>query len=304
LITDLSYLKESEHRGHIPVLGREVLEALPTKDQLVILDGTFGRGGHARLIDEKHKVKTYAAMDRDGEALKAAQEWKSSCDLKIYDGPFSEMGQFAKKENLGPLDVIFLDIGVSSPQLDQAERGFSFQKAGPLDMRMNNRLGPSASDLVMTLPEEELANIIYQYGEERASRRIAKAIVEKRKIIPIKDTHTLASIIESVLPRTGKLHPATRSFQALRIAVNKELEELELALGQCLELLSEGGRVIIISFHSLEDRIVKQTFQAWKKEGYGKIITKKCLTAASDEARLNSRSRSAKLRVFEKGAPS
>jgi 16S rRNA (cytosine1402-N4)-methyltransferase len=188
--------------------------------------------------------------------------------------------------------------------LDQAERGFSFQKAGPLDMRMNNRLGPSASDLVMTLPEEELANIIYQYGEERASRRIAKAIVEKRKIIPIKDTHTLASIIESVLPRTGKLHPATRSFQALRIAVNKELEELELALGQCLELLSEGGRVIIISFHSLEDRIVKQTFQTWKKEGYGKIITKKCLTAASDEARLNSRSRSAKLRVFEKGAPS
>ena len=298
---DLTFLKETETRGHIPVLAREVLQSLPQKPSLKILDGTFGRGGHARLIDQMADVSLYAAMDRDGEALEAMKSWQPKGKFSFYDGPFSEMGAFVQKENLGELDVIFLDIGVSSPQLDRAERGFSFLKAGPLDMRMDDRRGSSASDLVMTLPENDLADIIFKYGEERASRRIAKAIVQHRSVAPIRDTHTLSSIVESVLPRSGKLHPATRTFQALRIAVNEELDELEKALNQGLSLLAPQGRLMVISFHSLEDRMVKQAFQSWKKEGKGTIVTKKCLMAMDDEARLNPRSRSAKLRVFEKG---
>jgi 16S rRNA (cytosine1402-N4)-methyltransferase len=301
LTIDLTFLKETESRGHIPVLAREVLQSLPQKTALKVLDGTFGRGGHARLIDQLADVAHYAAMDRDGDALEATKEWKPKGAFSFYDGPFSEMAKFVQRDQLGELDVIFLDIGVSSPQLDRAERGFSFMKAGPLDMRMDDRRGPSASDLVMTLPEDELADIIFQYGEERASRRIAKAIVQQRSVAPIRDTHTLAAIIESVLPRSGKLHPATRTFQALRIAVNEELDELEKALAQALSLLAPQGRLIVISFHSLEDRMVKQAFQAWKKEKAGTIITKKCLMAMDDESRLNPRSRSAKLRVFEKG---
>lgn len=297
---DLSGLEACAERGHIPVLLREVLSALPKRGPLKVLDGTFGRGGHARWIDQYFDVSDYAAMDRDPRALETMAEWDAKAKVHVHDGAFSEMDLFLERCGLSPVDAIFLDIGVSSPQLDEAERGFSFLKAGPLDMRMDCRKGPSASDLVMTMDEAELADVIYQYGEERASRKIAKAIVQHRKLAAIKDTHTLAQIVESVMPRTGKLHPATRTFQALRIAVNRELDELKLALSKGLDLLNEGGRIIVISFHSLEDRIVKQAFQEWKKSGHGKIVTKKCLMAQPDEARLNPRSRSAKLRVFEK----
>lgn len=289
-------------REHLPVLANEVLAYLP-EGKLSILDGTFGRGGHAQLMEEK--VETYFAMDRDADALKAAaslkEKWQGQSEVKIHDGCFSEMETFVKNEEVPGVDVVLLDLGVSSPQLDQGERGFSFNKPGPLDMRMDSRKGKSAADLIQTMSEKDLADAIFQYGEERGSRKIAKAIVDQRKFSPIRDTLGLANLVESIIPRRGKAHPATKTFQALRIVVNRELEELELALEAIPKILNPGGRAIIISFHSLEDRLVKQAFVSWKKSDLGQIITKKCVTATRDEQRFNTRSRSAKLRCFEKG---
>lgn len=293
---------EVSSREHLPVLANEVLQYLP-EGQLEILDGTFGRGGHATLM-AKH-VKTYFAMDRDAEALKNArdlkQKWNGQAEVKIYDGCFSEMKTFLDREEQAGVDVVFLDLGVSSPQLDVAERGFSFNKPGPLDMRMDDRKGPTAADLLKSMNEKDLADAIYNYGEERASRKIAKAIVTQRNFTPINDTLGLARLVESVIPRRGKLHPATKTFQALRIVVNRELEELELALECIPKILNPGGRALIISFHSLEDRLVKQAFMSWQKSNLGQVKTKKCVMATAEEQRFNSRSRSAKLRCFERG---
>jgi len=294
---------KSTEREHLPVLGREVLELIP-QGRLDILDGTFGRGGHAQLLLDH--VKTYFAMDRDLEALKTAQklkeDWGAKAEMKIYDGCFSQMEDFLKQEQTASVDVVFLDLGVSSPQLDRAERGFSFNKAGPLDMRMDDRKGKTLAELLRSISEKDLADAIYLYGEERASRKIAKVIVEQRKHSTISDTMALANLIESVVPRHGKLHPATKTFQALRIVVNRELDELELALQSIPKILRPGGRALIISFHSLEDRMVKQAFLKWKQSDLGQIVTKKCVIATREEQRFNSRSRSAKLRCFEMGA--
>ena len=302
MISEQDILKESELRGHIPVLAQPILENLPRHRPLKVLDGTFGRGGHARLIALHHEIELYAAIDRDADALASAKAWNPPFKLVLHDGLFSEMESFAKQQKLGCFDLIILDIGVSSPQIDESQRGFSFQNVGPLDMRMDTRKGPSAADLLQKMSEKDLADMIFNYGEERASRKIAKAIVTQRQIAPIKDTYSLSRLIESILPRTGKIHPATRTFQALRIAVNRELEELETALQQVPQLLRPEGRVMVISFHSLEDRIAKQAFADWKSRGLGESVHKKIITASDDEIRRNSRSRSAKLRVFEKGA--
>jgi 16S rRNA (cytosine1402-N4)-methyltransferase len=301
LITEQDILKEAQIRGHIPVLAQDVLSFLPAQRPLRVLDATYGRGGHARLMALKAEIEIYVAMDRDPRALECARNWQPEFPVVIHDGPFSEMENVVKQKKLGLFDVILLDIGVSSPQIDEAERGFSFQKAGPLDMRMDTRSGDSAADLLQKLSESDIADIIFNYGEERASRKIAKAIVQQRQICPIKDTYSLAHLIEAVMPRTGKIHPATRTFQALRIAVNRELEELEKALEQVPRLLRAHGRALVISFHSLEDRMVKQSIQEWKGQGLGEPAHKKVITASDDEMRRNSRSRSAKMRVFERG---
>lgn len=289
----------SEHQ-HLPVLMGPVLEQIPPQSDLVVLDGTFGRGGHARAIAQQAEVSTYVAMDRDPEALKVAKEWAPSFPVHVVDAPFSTMSKALEQRGLDKVDVIFLDLGVSSPQLDDPNRGFSFLRPGPLDMRMDPRSGPSAAELVRDLDEKELADVIYKYGEEHQSRKISRAIVSHRGIAPIVDTHQLASVVESVIPRRGRNHPATQTFQALRIAVNRELEELELVLDQILELLNPGGRALIISFHSLEDRLVKLRFREWKQQGKGWLPVKKFLAADATEIRENPRSRSAKLRVFEK----
>jgi 16S rRNA (cytosine1402-N4)-methyltransferase len=303
LITDASILSEAKALGHIPVLPQEVIDLVPQKPQLKVLDGTFGRGGHAKLMDLHRDLAIYVAMDRDPRAIETAKAWSPvSCTVLPHDQTYSAMSEVAQAEKIEQFDVIFLDLGVSSPQLDEANRGFSFNQPGPLDMRMDPRKGNSAADLIAKCDETELADLIYKYGEERASRRIAKAIVQHRNISAINDTATLARIIESVLPRSGKIHPATRTFQGLRIAVNAEITELENALNQIPSLLAPGGRAIIISFHSLEDRPVKQAFSSWKKDGLGTVLTKKVIMAGSEECRVNVRSRSAKLRAFERSA--
>ena len=287
---------------HLPVLMRPVLEQLPEGREIFVFDGTFGRGGHARAIGERAKVEAYVAMDRDPEALSVAKEWKPDFPVHVIDGPFSTMQEVLKERGISDVDVIFLDLGVSSPQLDDPTRGFSFLRPGPLDMRMDPRSGPSAAELIRDLGEKDLADLIYKYGEERQSRKISRAIVTHRGISPIVDTHQLASVVESVVPRRGRNHPATQTFQALRIAVNRELEELETSLDQILDLLRPGGRAMIISFHSLEDRLVKLRFREWKQQGHGWLPVKKFLSADAVEMKENPRSRSAKLRVFEKKA--
>ena len=245
--------------GHVPVMMAEVLETLAPGAGDVIVDGTFGGGGYTRAI-LRHADCQVIGIDRDPDAIARGHELaKQEPRFQMIEGCFGDMGEFITDK----VDSIVLDIGVSSYQIDEAERGFSFQKDGPLDMRMSQS-GESAADLVNTLPEAELANIIYRYGEERKSRRIASAIVERRKETPFETTADLASLIESVIPTkpgAKSIHPATRSFQALRIAVNDELGELERALETSINLLNPQGRLVVVTFHSLEDRIVKKFFR-------------------------------------------
>jgi len=249
----------SQNAGpHVPVLLDEVLAALSPLAGKRIVDGTFGAGGYSRALLEAGAV--VIAIDRDpsvkpfADALMAEFEGR----LIFVPGTFSELDSLAAEH--GPIDGVVLDIGVSSMQLDQAERGFSFMRDGPLDMRMSGQ-GESAADLVNTLDAEPLANLLYAFGEERKSRRIAQFIVAARETAPIATTLELARIIEKAIGRKpGDAHPATRSFQALRIAVNAEFEQLVEALFASERLLAEGGRLVVVTFHSLEDRIVKRFF--------------------------------------------
>ena len=247
---------------HIPVLAAEAVGALAVVPGGLYLDGTFGAGGYTRLIlAEGGRV---LALDRDPSAIQggAALVAESGGRLMLAQTRFSQMETTAREQGVGPFDGVVLDIGVSSMQFDQPERGFSFRFDGPLDMRME-KSGRSAADLVNELEEGELADLIYHYGEERASRRIARAIVAERSKAPIATTAALAQIIARANPgRPQDIHPATRSFQALRIAVNEELEELTRALAAAERLLRPGWRLAVVTFHSLEDRIVKQFFAA------------------------------------------
>ncbi len=295
---------ETEH--HIPVLLAEVLACVKPQNGKVIVDGTFGAGGYTRAFLEAGA--TIIAFDRDPNAIRDGQAMveKAKGNLTLIHAPFSEMRVQLEAHGVPHVDAIVLDLGVSSMQIDQAERGFSFMRDGPLDMRMSSD-GTSAADLVNGLPEEELANLIYQYGDERKSRHIAKAIVEQRKTQAFTTTRQLAVLIEQTLGRhpKDKIHPATRSFQALRIAVNEELEELKKLLHMAHDLLKTGGVLCSVSFHSLEDRIVKQFFAPQRapsrhvppqdlKKNEWRLA--KPVAASEAEARQNPRARSARLR--------
>lgn len=290
--------KNHQNKNHTPVLLGEVLEVLQPKEGESYLDLTAGYGGHSRaVIDITKAPQKVTLVDRDQNALDTLSDLEKS-GARLIKVDFATGAQQLKEEQQR-FDMILIDLGVSSPQLDRAERGFSFLRDGPLDMRMDQAGGQTAAELIDNCREEELADIIYRYGEERQSRRIAKIIVENR---PFATTLELADLIEQTLGRRGKIHPATRTFQALRIAVNQELEQVEKALQVLPDLLTPGGRLAIISFHSLEDRIVKQFFAEQVSGGYEaemQLITKKPISGEI-EAVFNPRSRSAKLRAVVK----
>lgn len=294
---------------HIPVLLAEVLQRLQPQPGEIILDGTFGAGGYSLAVLETGA--DVIALDRDPEAIAAGQALVKAHDghLQLFRARFSDLADHVPDRGL---DGIMLDIGVSSMQIDEAERGFSFQKDGPLDMRMSGS-GPSAADVVNILKASDLTRIFGFLGEEKKAGRIARAIEKRRQSEPFSRTRDLANLIESVNPRRmrDKIHPATRVFQALRIFVNEELHELAGALFAAERVLSPGGRLVVVSFHSLEDRVVKRFFRSrFGREGAGsrhlpnaqrdpasfEPIGKALVTASEDEARDNPRARSAKLR--------
>ena len=279
---------------HVPVLSRELIEGLAVRSGDHYLDATVGGGGHSSLILSQFPDVRVTAIDRDAEAIAAAQSQLSSFGdrVQFWQGNFSEYQ---------PGDILFdgaiADLGVSSAQFDIPDRGFSFRHSAALDMRMDRRQSLTAADLINECDEVELADIFYRYGEERLSRRIARRIVEKR---PFETTDQLAGAIALCYPpkaRYGRIHPATRVFQALRIAVNQEIASLETLLNKAPLWLKMGGRLGIISFHSLEDRLVKHSF---KDSSVLKVLTKKPITAQDDELDQNPRSRSAKLRFAER----
>ena len=301
---------------HLPVLIREVIAALAPQDGGRYIDGTFGRGGYTRGLLEAANC-TVLAIDRDPEALSFGAEMAKGFGgrLRVVAGTFGHLDSLAEAAEFGPITGVTLDIGVSSPQIDTPERGFSFRTDGPLDMRMSLS-GQSAADLVNGLGEEDLANIIYQYGEERLSRRVAKAIVRARAIAPLLTTSALADVVRSAVPKSKDgIDPATRTFQGLRIAVNDELGELERGLAAAERCLAPGGRLAIVAFHSLEDRIVKNFLadRSGKSASVSRyappkdvaapsftLISRKAITAQADELAANPRARSAKLRVAER----
>jgi 16S rRNA (cytosine1402-N4)-methyltransferase len=250
---------ESGQARHVPVLLHEAVEALRPRAGGRYLDATFGAGGYTRTILETEGAQVIA-LDRDPTAVRAGADLVEAARgrLTLIEARFSELETVARSHGFAPLDGVVFDIGVSSMQFDQAERGFSFRGDGPLDMRMEGR-GVSAAEIVNESDEETLADILYYFGEERASRRIARAIVHDRALAPFTSTKPLAEMIARVAPgRPGDIHPATKSFQALRIAVNDELGELLEGLASAERALAEGGRLAVVTFHSLEDRIVKQ----------------------------------------------
>jgi 16S rRNA (cytosine1402-N4)-methyltransferase len=291
---------------HVPVLLEEVLEYLNMRPGGVICDATLGLAGHSSEIVKRLGGRgKLIAFDRDPEAMEAAKVRLEEVRAELGDEmpkvvfeprAFSEASSVIEP---GSLDGLFADFGVSSLQLDEAHRGFSFRSDGPLDMRMNTREGETAEQVVNQADENDLANLIYEFGEERRSRRIARAIVRAR---PITTTAELARIVSAEAPpmRGDKIHPATRTFQALRIRVNNELGEIQSLLKSAGSLLKPGGRLVLISFHSLEDRLVKDAFREAGRAKVFEVLTKKPVVADEQEQMRNPRSRSAKLRAAEK----
>ena len=307
---------------HIPVLFNECMEGLEIRPDGCYIDCTAGGGGHssgiAARLGEKGRL---ISIDKDDEALAACGEKIKNfpgIDWKTVKADFADIRDVAEELKLDRIDGILADLGVSSHQIDTPERGFSYALPGPLDMRMDNSGTLTAEKVINTYSEEALADIFYKYGEERYSRRIAAGIVRDRKTKPFEDTITLANAIASYMPGKGRgedQHPARRCFQALRIEVNGELDGLQKMLDDSVELLSDGGRIAVISFHSLEDRIVKETFKTWEnpcicpkdfpvctcgRKPKGKVITRKPVVASPDEVRCNRRAHCCKLRIFEK----
>ncbi len=298
----------------------EALEQLAIKENGLYLDCTFGRGGHSQgILGRLGESGRLLALDRDPDAIASvyARQLQSDKRFRLIHSCFSGLKDIATSEQiLGQVDGILIDLGVSSPQLDNPERGFSFLHDGPLDMRMDCSVGISAAQWLAKVDEQELVDVLFDYGEEKFARRIARAIVGHRQQTAITTTRQLAKLIEDAVPvREKHKHPATRSFQAIRIAINSELDELKSVLAQALELLKPGGRLVVISFHSLEDRIVKRFFrdESGAKYNPGKFpikeadITKgvlkkmgKALKAGPEEVARNARSRSAMMRVSEK----
>lgn len=309
--------QESVHR---PVLLREVLDGLAVRPEGIYLDGTFGRGGHAAAILERlgPEGRLYA-MDKDPEAVRVAlARFGRDARFHIQRGTFAMLGHLAREQGVaGRVSGVLLDLGVSSPQLDDPGRGFSFLKDGPLDMRMDPEQGLSAAQWLAQAGEAEIVRVLQEYGEERFARRIAQAIVRERAERPITTTQQLAELIAAAVPtRERHKNPATRSFQALRIQVNQELQDLESALEQVIDVLAPGGRLAVISFHSLEDRMVKRFMRresrgeelplglpvtGGPKPGRLRLIGK-AIRADADEVAANPRARSAVLRLAEREA--
>ncbi|MGD1097050.1 MAG: 16S rRNA (cytosine(1402)-N(4))-methyltransferase RsmH [Bryobacteraceae bacterium] len=283
---------------HVPVMLRECLDYLGVKPDGVYLDATAGLGGHAGAIARRLTTGLVLACDRDLESLDRAREntLDAQSRIRFHHVSFSRLEEALKAEGILQLDGLLADLGVSRYQLTEGERGFSLMADGPLDMRMDRSQAATAADLVNYESEKELAGLIYELGEERRSRKIARAIVRAR---PIQTTGQLAKLIEAVVPRTGKLHPATQTFMALRIAVNEEMQELDALLASVPELVKPGGRAVVVTFMSLEDRKVKQSFQALARDGQARILTRHVVRPAEDEIRDNPPSRSAKLRAIE-----
>jgi 16S rRNA (cytosine1402-N4)-methyltransferase len=291
---------------HIPVLAQEVVQLLAPQRGGVFVDGTLGMGGHAELVldagAQAGKPVRLIGFDQDAEALGFAKQ-RLGERAEYVHANFASLAEELTGLGVSQVDGILMDLGVSSYQIDTPERGFSFLSDGPLDMRMDPEAIGTAAALVNGLSEFHLANLIYEYGEERLSRRIARAIVQERKGDPIKTTRRLGELLYQQYPaklRHVHPHPATRTFQALRIAVNDELGVLERGLAAALELLAPGGILAVISFHSLEDRIVKHRFREAVADGGFELLTKKPIEAGEEEREVNSRSRSAKLRGIRK----
>lgn len=291
---------------HYPVMYREVLRLLEPEIRQVVVDCTVGVGSHAsRFLDSMDNNASFVGIDRDQESLDLARLCLEPLKKRftLVRDNFANLDRILEKLNIEKVDALLFDLGISTYQLSNSSRGFSFLKEGPLDMRMDKDSFLSAYDLVNNLSEIELENIFKKFGEERYSRRVAHSLVEARKNEPISTTIQLADLIINCVPgdfHWKKNHPATRIFQALRIAVNRELEALRTALIQAISHLKPGGRVGVISFHSLEDRIVKHTYKDFFSKGMIKIITKKPLVPTEEEKNENPASRSAKLRVAEK----
>lgn len=304
--------------SHKPVLLREAVEALAICPEGIYIDGTMGGGGHSEAILKNLTTGKLLSIDQDPDAVRAAGErLKKYPNSIIVRGNFSRMAELAVERGISAVDGVLLDIGVSSYQLDTPERGFSYHFDAPLDMRMSQE-GPSAEDLVNGLSQKELAGIISRYGEDRSANRIASGICRAREQAPIKTTGQLAEIIKESVPaavRREQGHPARKTFQALRIAVNGELDRLQEGLEAGFSLLKPGGRLAVITFHSLEDRIVKRQMNDWcqgcicpkdfpvcvcGRKPQGRLVYPKGLTAGPEELKENPRARSARLRVFEK----
>ena len=300
---------------HLPILLEEVTHYLAPKRDNLYLDATLGGGGHSEQL--LRVGANVIGLDQDPAALSFARarlgDYRDS--FGAIQGNFREFGEILETIGISGLDGVLLDLGISSRQVDDADRGFSFSKPGPLDMRMNPDVEVTAAELVNNCEEEELARVFYEYGEERASRRIARAIVERRQDKSFQCTTDLAQLVESMVPRRGRTHPATRVFQALRIAVNNELRALEEALSEVPKWLRPGGRLVVISFHSLEDRIVKSYLKRCSQaqvdrpewpapkrnpEHYFKLVIQKGLAPSPEEIKSNPRARSARLRVAER----
>lgn len=298
---------------HITVLLEEAVEALVTDPDGLYVDGTFGRGGHSRAVLEKLSDRgRLVGIDKDPRAIAAARELaETDSRFSIYHGSFADLEEALDGRKA---EGVLLDLGVSSPQLDNAERGFSFMQDGPLDMRMNTTQGESAADWINRAQEQEISKVIWELGEDRFSRRIARAIVREREAEPITTTKRLAGIIASASPSREKKHPATRAFQAIRIHINRELDDLVDCLDAALEELKPGGRLVVISFHSLEDRIAKRFI---RKQAKGDELPRwmpvtedqlnkrmrpvgKAIKPGEEEVKANPRARSAVMRIAEK----
>jgi len=288
---------------HQPVMLDEALTGLAVRADGIYLDGTFGRGGHSAAILARLAGGQLHALDQDPEAVAHARaHFGARADFHIHHANFAQLKAVAEHAGIdGRIDGILMDLGVSSPQFDDAARGFSFSKDGPLDMRMNPSTGESAAQWLARAQDSEIADVLWKFGEERNSRRIARRIVENRDETPITTTRQLAELIAGVPgPRSRHIHPATRAFQAIRIHINRELELLPLALQQALEVLAPGGRLAVISFHSLEDRIVKRFIRDARAEGRLEAVER--VFPSDAECARNPRARSAVLRVAARPA--
>ncbi|MGH8274731.1 MAG: 16S rRNA (cytosine(1402)-N(4))-methyltransferase RsmH [Gammaproteobacteria bacterium] len=290
---------------HVPVLSEEAMEWLAVRPDGIYVDATYGRGGHsAGILSRLGPRGRLLALDRDPAAVAAAKaRFGAEPRFEIVQARFSELARIVEARGLsGRTAGVLFDVGVSSPQLDDPRRGFAFAQEGPLDMRMDPGAGESAADWINRAPEVEIADVIYRYGEERYSRRIARAIVARRKAARFVTTTDLAEVIARAAPRRERrLHPATRSFQAIRIYINDELGELRRALAASLEVLAPGGRLVVLSFHSLEDRIVKHFMRDTVRAEPARLrIAARLVRPEAGEVSVNPRARSARLRVAER----